>query len=64
MALLRVSPSGQVYDTELAQLKITRDQDGGYYVHGRGHWIRCQDLAAAEKKRQELGVYDAYGGRR
>lgn len=54
MALLKVSQSGQVYDIELPAMKVTRDQGGGYYVHGRGHFIFFKDLEAAERKRREL----------
>jgi hypothetical protein len=54
MTLLKVSPSGQVYDVELANVKVTRDQGGGYYVHGRGHFLYYKDLDAAERKRREL----------
>jgi hypothetical protein len=57
MPLLKVSPSGQVYDVELPALKVTRDQGGGYYVHGRGHFIHCPDLETAERKRRDLETY-------
>ena len=57
MPLLKVSPSGQVYDIELPNFKVTRDQGGGYYVHGRGHFIFCEDLEAAERKRRDLESY-------
>lgn len=57
MPLLKVSPSGQVYDIELPSLKVTRDQSGGYYVHGRGHFIYCDDLETAERKRRDLETY-------
>ena len=57
MPLLKVSPSGQVYDVELPSLKVTRDQGGGYYVHGRGHFIHCADLETAERKRRDLETY-------
>jgi hypothetical protein len=57
MPLLKVSPSGQVYDIELPNFKVTRDQGGGYYVHGRGHFIFCDDLEAAERKRRDLETY-------
>lgn len=63
MTLLRVSPSGQVYDVDLKEVKVTRDEGGGYYVHGRGHFIHCDDLASAEAKRHELEVYRMHGGR-
>ena len=57
MPLLKVSPSGQVYDVELPNLKVTRDQAGGYYVHGRGHFIFCDDQETAERKRRDLDTY-------
>jgi hypothetical protein len=57
MPLLKVSPSGQVYDIELPALKITRDQGGGYYLHGRGHFLFCDDLETAERKRRDLETY-------
>jgi hypothetical protein len=57
MPLLKVSPSGQVYDVELPNLKVTRDQGGGYYLHGRGHFLFCQDLETAERKRRDLETY-------
>ncbi|HUZ90033.1 MAG TPA: hypothetical protein VMU49_09445 [Candidatus Acidoferrales bacterium] len=62
MALLRVSPSGQVYDVELPQMKVTRDEGGGWYVHGRGHFILFTDRDEAEHKRHELDVYRTQGG--
>ena len=43
MPLLKVSPSGQVYDVQLPNFKVTRDQGGGYYVHGRGYFIYFKD---------------------
>ncbi len=64
MTLLKVSPSGQVYDAELVDIKVTRDQGGGYYVHGQGHFILCEDLEAAERKRHELEVFRGFGGPR
>jgi hypothetical protein len=63
MPLLKVSPSGQVYDVELPSVKVTRDQAGGYYVHGRGHFIYFKDLEAAERKRRELELEGGFGGR-
>ncbi len=62
MALLKVSPSGQVYDVELPHVKVTPDQAGGYYVHGRGHFIFAETLEDAERKKHELDVYRAFGG--
>jgi hypothetical protein len=63
MPLLKVSSSGQVYDIELPYVKVTRDQGGGYYVHGRGHFIYFKDLDAAERKRRELDLEGGLGGR-
>ena len=63
MALLKVSASGQVYDVELPGVKVTRDQGGGYYVHGRGHFIFFDDLEEAERKRRELELETGFGGR-
>ncbi len=63
MPLLKVSASGQVYDVELPKVKVTRDQAGGYYVHGRGHFIYFKDLDAAERKRRELELESGFGGR-
>ena len=63
MPLLKVSASGQVYDIELPYVKVTRDQGGGYYVHGRGHFIFFKDLEAAERKRRDLEYSSGPGGR-
>ena len=63
MPLLKVSPSGQVYDIELPYVKVTRDQGGGYYVHGRGHFMFFKDLEAAERKRRDLEYSTGAGGR-
>jgi hypothetical protein len=54
MTLLRVSESGQVYDVDLPELKITPDQDGGVYLHGRGHWLYFETYEQADEKRQEI----------
>jgi hypothetical protein len=63
MPLLKVSASGQVYDVELPNVKVTREQAGGYYVHGRGYFIYFKDLEAAERKRRELELEGGFGGR-
>jgi hypothetical protein len=63
MTLLKVSASGQVYDIELPNMKVTRDQGGGYYVHGRGHFLFFDELDAAERKRRELELETGFGGR-
>ena len=63
MTLLKVSASGQTYDIELPNVKVTRDQGGGYYVHGRGHFIFFEDLDTAERKRREIEIETGFGGR-
>ena len=63
MTLLKVSASGQVYDIELPNVKVTRDQGGGYYVHGRGHFLFYEDLDGAERRRRELELESGFGGR-
>jgi len=36
---LRATESGQVYNIDLPELKVTRDDvDGIYVLHGRGHF--------------------------
>ena len=61
MPLLKVSASGQVYDIDLPNMKVTRDQGGGWYVHGRGHFLFYKDLEAAERKRRELELEGGFG---
>lgn len=51
---LRASESGQVYDVDLDELRITPDQDGGYYLHGRGHFVFFEDLDEAQEKKKEI----------
>jgi hypothetical protein len=63
MTLLKVSASGQVYDVELPNMKVTRDHGGGYYVHGRGHFIFFDELEAAERRRREIELEIGFGGR-
>ena len=62
MARLKVSPSGRVYDIDLPQLKVTPDQEGGYYLHGRGHFIRFEDRELALAKLRELEIQGRYVG--
>jgi hypothetical protein len=49
-----VSESGQVYDVDLLDVKITPDQGGGYYVHGRGQFVYFESKDEAEEKKKEL----------
>lgn len=60
MTLLRVSRSGQVYDVDLADLRITPDQGGGYHVHGKGHFFFFETREEAEEKKKELEYRSAY----
>ena len=54
VTLLKVSESGQVYDVDLPEMKITPDQDGGFYLHGKGHWLYFETYDQAEEKRKEI----------
>jgi hypothetical protein len=60
MTLLKVSPSGQVYDVDLPTVRLTPDQAGGYYLHGRGHFLFFETREAAEEKKKELEFRGAY----
>ncbi|MHB8510482.1 MAG: hypothetical protein ACYDGR_17885 [Candidatus Dormibacteria bacterium] len=60
MTLLRVSDSGQVYDTDMPEVRITPDQGGGYYVHGKGHFLFFEDLESALERKKELDFRGAY----
>jgi hypothetical protein len=60
VTLLKVSDSGQVYDIDLQELRITPDQAGGYFVHGKGYFLYYDTFQEAEEKKRELdyrGVY-------
>ncbi len=60
MTILRVSESGQVYDIDLPELKITPDQDGGFYLHGKGQFQFFKTMEEAEEKRQEVEYRGSY----
>lgn len=62
MTLLKVSGSGQVYDVDLPYLKVTRDEGGGYYVHGKGHFLFFEEREAAESKKRDIEIYGVIGG--
>lgn len=62
MTLLKVSASGQVYDVDLSYLKVTRDEGGGYYLHGKGHFMFFADREIAEAKKRDIEVYGVIGG--
>ncbi len=54
MTRLRASASGQVYDVDLPQLKITPDQEGGYVLHGKGVFLHFQKREEADERKKEL----------
>jgi len=60
VTLLRVSDSGQVYDIDLQELRITPDQGGGYYVHGKGYFMYFESFEEAEEKKKELDYRGAF----
>ena len=60
MTLLRVSDSGQVYDIDLPEVKITPDQGGGFYVHGKRHFAFFETKEEAEEKKKELDYRGAF----
>lgn len=59
MPRLRATESGQVYNIDLPELKVTRDQDGIYVLHGRGHFITfaTREEAFARKKEIEYTTF-------
>ncbi len=54
MTRLRASPSGQVYDLDLKELKITPDGGGGYVLHGKGVFLHFEKREEADQRKQEL----------
>ncbi|HEV3231442.1 MAG TPA: hypothetical protein VG245_04235 [Candidatus Dormibacteraeota bacterium] len=60
MTLLKISPSGQVYDVDLPEVRLTPDQGGGFYLHGRGHFLFFADIDAAREKKKELEFRGAF----
>ena len=62
MTRLKVSPSGQVYDIDLSEVKVTRDEGGGYYVHGQGHFLRFETLDEALARKREIDAHRGLGG--
>ncbi|HEV2952526.1 MAG TPA: hypothetical protein VG015_00360 [Candidatus Dormibacteraeota bacterium] len=62
MTRLKVSPSGQVYDIDIPQPKVTRDEGGGYYVHGWGIFIRFENRDEALAKVRDLEIQGKLGG--
>jgi hypothetical protein len=62
VTLLKVSASGQVYDVDLPYLKVTRDEGGGWYLHGKGHFLFFNELEDAAAKKRDIEVYGVIGG--
>jgi len=62
VTLLKVSPSGQVYDVDLSYLKVTHDEGGGWYLHGKGHFLYFDEREDAEAKKRDIEVYGVMGG--
>jgi len=52
---LRATDSGQVYNIDLPELKVTRDDvDGIYVLHGRGHFQTFETREEAFARKKEL----------
>jgi hypothetical protein len=52
---LRATDSGQVYNIDLPELKVTRDDvDGIYVLHGRGHFQTFDTREQAFERKKEL----------
>ena len=52
---LRATESGQVYNIDLPDLKVSRDDvDGIYVLHGRGHFQTFETREAAFERKKEL----------
>jgi len=54
MPRLRATESGQVYNIDLPEIRVTPDQDGVYVLHGRGHFIVFQTREEAFQRKQEI----------
>jgi hypothetical protein len=54
MPRLRATESGQVYNIDLPELKVTRDEDGIYVLHGRGHFLTFDTREAAFDRKKEI----------
>ena len=52
---LRATDSGQVYNIDLPELKVTRDDvDGIYVLHGRGHFQTFGTREEAFERKKEI----------
>jgi hypothetical protein len=55
MARLRATDSGQVYNIDLPDIRVTRDDvDGIYVLHGRGHFQTFYTREEAFERKKEL----------
>jgi len=54
MPRLRATESGQVYNIDLPELKVTRDTDGIYVLHGRGHFLTFDTREEAFERKKEI----------
>jgi hypothetical protein len=61
MTILRVSESGQTYDIDLPDIKITPDQGGGFYLHGKGQFEFFESIEDAQERKQEIEFRGAFG---
>jgi hypothetical protein len=60
MPRLRATDSGQVFNIDLPDLRVTRDDvDGIYVLHGRGYFqtFRTRDEAYARKQELEFTTF-------
>ena len=59
MTRLRATPSGQVYNVDLVELRVTRDLDGTYVLHGRGQFLTfaTREEALERKKAIEYATF-------
>jgi hypothetical protein len=55
MARLRATDSGQVYNIDLPELRVTRDEvDQIYVLHGRGHFQTFRTREEAFERKKEI----------
>jgi hypothetical protein len=54
MPRLRATDSGQVYNVDIPELRVTRDTDGIYVLHGRGHFMTFPTREEAFEHKREI----------
>ena len=54
MPRLRATDSGQVYNIDIPELRVTRDTDGIYVLYGRGHFIPFDQREDAFERTREI----------